>query len=206
VKQEIRNLSGDVIFTASIACKADASEGVRLGLAVRIAVQARADLTRANLTYADLTRANLTYANLTYANLTYADLTYADLTYANLARANLTYADLTYADLTYADLTYANLARADLTYANLTYADLASANLASANLTYADPIIDAGAPDNWRCVGWMRDDVLSVRVGCRDKRLHEAREYWTGKAERREVMAALDYVEAIAKLRGWRVL
>jgi len=42
-----------------------------------------------------------------------------------------------------------------------------------------------------------------VRVGCRDKTLAEGRAYWAGKDDRREVLAALDYAEAIAKLRGW---
>jgi hypothetical protein len=42
-------------------------------------------------------------------------------------------------------------------------------------------------------------------VGCQEKRLSEAREYWAGKEDRREVLAALDYAEAVALLRGWSV-
>jgi hypothetical protein len=118
--------------------------------------------------------------------------------YANLAGANLAGAYLAYANLADADLAYANLAGADLAYA-----DLADAYLAGANLARAKDAIDAGTPNNWRVVGWLRDGVLSVRVGCRDKRLAECREYWAGKENRREVLAALDYVEQIATLRGW---
>jgi hypothetical protein len=82
-------------------------------------------------------------------------------------------------------------------------ADLADANLAGANLARAKAVIDAGTPDGWRCVGWVRDGVLRVRVGCRDKTIPEGRKYWSGKPDRREVLAALDYIEATARLRGW---
>lgn len=44
-----------------------------------------------------------------------------------------------------------------------------------------------------------------VQVGCQSKTMAAAREYWTGKEDRREVMAALDYAEAIAKSRGWEI-
>ena len=89
--------------------------------------------------------------------------------------------------------------------AYLAGAYLAGANLAGAYLAGAYQVIDAGTPNGWRVVGWLRDGYLSVRVGCRDKRLDEGREYWAGKADRAEVLAALDYVERIAVLRGWEV-
>ena len=114
-------------------------------------------------------------------------------------------ADLFAADLFAADLSRANLFRANLSEANLFGADLSGADLSEANLSGADSIIDAGTPNGWRTVGWLRDGRLSVRVGCRDKRLDEGRAYWAGKDNRREVLAALDYVEAIAKLRGLEV-
>ena len=124
------------------------------------------------------------------------------------AGADLTYANLASADLRGADLTDANLARADLTGANLRGADLARADLAGAYLTDANlrgakHVIEAGTPDGWRCVGWLQDGWLAIRVGCRNKRLAEGREYWQGKADRSEVLAALDYVESVAKQRGW---
>lgn len=77
---------------------------------------------------------------------------------------------------------------------------LAAANLAGANLAGANGVIDAGTPN-----GWLRDGYLSIRVGCRDKRLAEGREYWAGKEDRREVMAALDYVAQVALSRGWKI-
>jgi hypothetical protein len=104
-----------------------------------------------------------------------------------------------------ADLAGANLARADLAGAYLTDAHLVGANLDGANLAYAKDVIDAGTPDGWWCVGWRRDGVVRVRVGCRDKTLAEGGEYWRGKDNRREVMAALDYVESVARARGWIV-
>jgi hypothetical protein len=99
----------------------------------------------------------------------------------------------------------ANLSYANLSDAYLSYANLSDAYLSRANLSRATCIILAGYPDNWACVGWLRAGRLSIRVGCRDKRLDEGRHYWAGKEDRREVMAALDYVEAVAKIRGWEV-
>jgi len=161
--------TGAVLFSADLPAEHDgAGIGLRLGLAVKLALAAGANLARADLVGADLTDANL------------AD---ADLAGANLAGANLGGADLT---------------RADLSGANL-----ADAYLAGADLTGARGVIDAGTPDGWRCVGWVRDGVLRVRVGCRDKTIPEGREYWSGKPDRREVLAALDYIEATARLRGW---
>ena len=87
--------------------------------------------------------------------------------------------------------------------ADLADAYLAGAFLARANLAGAVDVIDAGTPNGWRAIGWRRNGVLRVRVGCRDFTVAEGREYWRGESERREVMAALDYIEAVARLRGW---
>jgi uncharacterized protein YjbI with pentapeptide repeats len=122
--------------------------GLKLGFAVKKALEARADLngaaltgaalTGAALTGADLTGADLTRADLTRAALTGADLTGADLTGAALTGAALTGADLTGAALTGADLTGAALTGAALTGADLTGADLTGADLTGAALTGAD--------------------------------------------------------------------
>jgi len=138
MKYQIKNRwNGSVLFEAEIECDANASDGLKLGLAVKLAVKVRAYLTRADLAGADLTRADLAGADLEGADLTRADLTDADLAGANLARANLTDADLTRANLVRADLTDADLTRADLTDADLTRADLTDAYLEGADLTRA---------------------------------------------------------------------
>jgi len=159
MKFEIKNwLSGAVIFTAEIECADDAPLSIKLGLAVKKAVEAKASLRSADLSYADLRSADLrsadlsyadlrsadlrsadlSSADLSYADLRSADLSYADLRSADLRSADLSYADLRSADLRYADLRYANLSYADLRYANLRYADLSYADLRSANLRSAD--------------------------------------------------------------------
>ena len=149
MKFEIKHRwNGSVLFTADIECFAGATEGVKIGLAVKWAVKSDADLTGADLTRANLAGADLTGADLTDANLTGADLTDANLTRANLAgayltgaylaRANLAGAYLTGAYLTDANLTGADLTRANLAGADLTGAYLARANLAGADLTRAD--------------------------------------------------------------------
>ena len=99
-----------------------------------------------------------------------------------------------------ADLARANLADAYLAGANLADAYLARADLARANLAIA-----LGFPNGWPAFAWCREGVLMVQVGCRSKSIAEAREYWAGKDDRREVLAALDYAESVARLREWPI-
>ena len=65
IKFDVLNrFTGAVQFTAEIECDEGASVSVKLGLAVRWAVKARAYLADADLAGADLADANLAYANL----------------------------------------------------------------------------------------------------------------------------------------------
>jgi hypothetical protein len=98
---------GDI--TVTIECDPLAAMGVKLGLAVKTAFKAGANLAGADLAGADLTRANLAGANLAGA-----DLARANLAGANLAGANLAGAYLTGADLAGANLAGANLAGAEI--------------------------------------------------------------------------------------------
>jgi len=135
----IKNLrTGKVQFTAEIECDEDTPLSIKIGLAVKWAIKARANLAGANLAGADLARANLADAYLTGANLTRANLTDAYLAGADLAGAYLAGADLADAYLTGANLTRANLTRANLTDAYLTGANLTRANLTRANLAGAN--------------------------------------------------------------------
>jgi hypothetical protein len=122
IKFDVMNrFSGAVQFTAELECSEDESYSIKLGLAVKWALKARA-----NLADAYLARANL------------ADAYLAD---AYLARANLADAYLAGAYLADAYLAGANLARANLARANLADANLADANLARANLADAKGIV-----------------------------------------------------------------
>ena len=96
--------SGAVIFTADIEADESASASIKLGLAVKVAVKARADLSGANLRGADLGGANLGLAYLSGADLSGADLDGADLSGANLRGADLSGANLSGANLRGADL------------------------------------------------------------------------------------------------------
>ena len=90
ITYEVRNRhTGNVQFTAEIECAANATPSVKLGLVVKWAIKAGANLTRADLTGANLTGANLSWANLSGANLTRANLSWANLSGANLTRADL---------------------------------------------------------------------------------------------------------------------
>ena len=95
IKQEILNrFPGEVIFTAEIECAADELPSIKMGLAVKAAVKARAYLADANLAGANLAEANLAGANLAGANLARAYLADANLADANLAGAYLADANL----------------------------------------------------------------------------------------------------------------
>ena len=115
---------------------------------------------------------------------------------ADLRSANLRGADLSGADLSDADLSRADLSGADLRGADLRDADLGTGKIKG--------LYQLGDPDSWYALTYVLETgEQRVRVGCRDKTIAEGRAYWAGKDNRREVLAALDYAEAIAKLRGW---
>ena len=100
-----------------------------------------------------------------------------------------------------ADLRGANLSGAYLRGADLSGADLSGANLGTGKIK---GLYQLGDPDSWYALTYVLETgEQRVRVGCRDKTIAEGRAYWAGKDNRREVLAALDYAEAIAKLRGW---
>ena len=115
MKFEIKSRwTGAVIFTADIDCDDGASHSIKLGFAVKVAVNANADLAGANLAHAYLARADLAGANLAHAYLAGADLAGANLAGADLAGAYLAGAKLAGADLAGADLAHADLAGAYL--------------------------------------------------------------------------------------------
>lgn len=83
MKFEIKNrFTGEVQITAKIDCDKNDSESFKLGLAVKWAIEKKANLRHADLSYANLRYANLRSANLSYANLRHANLSSADLSYA----------------------------------------------------------------------------------------------------------------------------
>jgi len=130
-------MTGNVQFTAEIECDKNAPLSIKIGLAVRWAINTGANLAgaylaRANLAGANLAGAYLAGAYLARANLAGAYLTGAYLAGAYLARANLADANLAGAYLAGAYLAGANLAGANLAGANLAGAYLADANLAGA--------------------------------------------------------------------------
>ena len=90
----LNRFTGAVMFSAEIECKSDELPSIKLGLAVKVAVKSRADLSGAYLSGADLSRANLSGANLSSAYLSRANLSGADLSRAYLSGADLRDADL----------------------------------------------------------------------------------------------------------------
>ena len=186
----LNRLSGKVQFTAEINCAADARPNVKLGLAVKWAVKAHANLAHADLAHAYLEDADLADAYLAGANLEGA----------YLARANLARADLAHANLARANLEDAYLSRANLADANLADAYLARANLAGADL------IDGGQrSDGYRFVGSIKNGVLMISAGCRHFSIAAAREHWKhrdGTPLGAETTCILNHIEEVAVIRS----
>ena len=80
---------------------------------------------------------------------------------------------------------------------------MSGASLHGADLSGVADAIHAGYPNGWCAVGWHIGAVIMVQVGCKYFTVSDGREYWAGKKNRLEVLAALDYIEAVAKIRGW---
>jgi Pentapeptide repeats (8 copies) len=166
MKYAIKNRWNDtVIFEATIDCAVDATEGLKLGLAVRLAYKSGANLYGANLSGADLRDANLSGANLSGANLSGANLRGANLYGANLSGANLYGANLSGANLYGANLSGADLRDANLRDANLRGANLSGANLSGANLRIFKS-------DLWMTLTQNRNEAAGVAQALRDGKVN----------------------------------
>jgi hypothetical protein len=91
MKYQIKNrFSGEVQFECELTADLENSGyGLKLGFAVKKAIEGTADLRYANLRSADLRYADLRSADLSSADLRSADLSSADLRSANLRSADL---------------------------------------------------------------------------------------------------------------------
>ena len=180
IKQDIVNrFSGAVMFTAEIECAADELPSIKLGLAVKAAVKARAYLAGASLAGANLARASLAGANLARASLAGANLADANLAGASLAGANLAGASLAGANLADANLADANLSGANLSGANLAGPYLSRAYLSGANLSGAKnadfAIAKTRILPEGDLIGWkkcMQGVIVKLRIPEAAKRSH----------------------------------
>ena len=130
----------------------------------------------------------------------------ADLDGASLFGANLNGASLSGANLDRTYLFGASLFGANLDGANLSGANLSGANLDGANLNSASLVDGGQRSDGYSFVGWIKDNVLQIRAGCRSLSITEARKHWIktrgGTALGEETMVILDHIERVAKIRG----
>ena len=162
-------------------------------------------MTRDEILAAVAAKKSLYGANLRGANLRGANLRGTNLRGANLRGANLSDANLYGANLSDANLSDANLSDANLRGANLRSANLYCANLRGANLYCANSVISASYPDEYHFVAWQKDGVLMILAGCRSFNYANAKKHWAKRKDRAATRAALAYVKAVAKARGWKV-
>ena len=175
-----RRFTGEVICTAEISVTPDMMPSVKIGLAVRWAVENRknlswANLSWANLSWADLSGANLSGANLSGTYLSRANLSGADLSGTYLSGANLSRANLSRADLSGANLSGANLSGADLSGADLSGANLSGANLSGAYLSRAENLTDTQLrpiiADLWFILSQARAEIPAMIAALKDGRV-----------------------------------
>ena len=80
IKFSIPNrFTGKSVFECEIDCADGAPWSVKITLAVKLAIEKKADLSWANLSEANLSEANLSEADLSWANLSRANLSEANL-------------------------------------------------------------------------------------------------------------------------------
>ena len=93
--------------------------------------------------------------------------------------------------------------------AYLSGADLSGAYLSGAYLSGAkiQDLATLGFPNGWSAYAYVTESgERRVQIGCQNKTFAEGRAYWANKPNRREIMAALDYAEAIANIRDWQAV
>ena len=203
MKFEIKSRwSGAVVFTAEIEATEDTPMSIKLGRAVRRAVEAKVSLGGANLRGAYLRGAYLRDAYLRDAYLGGADLRGANLGGANLGDAYLRDAYLGDAYLRGAYLRDAYLRGANLGGADLRGAYLRDANLGGADLRGADLWSTAG---NNRHVKTIQagDYVVTytdtvMQIGCQR---HDIAKWWKFDDAR---IAAMDGKTALKFWRTWK--
>jgi len=188
MKYEIKNCwTKQVQYTAEIECDEAADWGVKLGLAVKVALKGNANMGGANLRGAYLRGADLRDADLGRADLSHADLRGADLRDADLS-------DLSHADLSGANLRGAYLRDADLGGADLSDADLgglillARATRSDGYEYFAWSSILGGMVITAGCQTWIGEDAIEqARWHCQTV---------TSRRYRSEALRIVDFVEA----------
>jgi uncharacterized protein YjbI with pentapeptide repeats len=219
MKFDIRNrFTGAVQFTAEIDCADDVPTSIKIGLAVKWALENRASLAGARLDRASLVGASLDGASLDGASLVGARLDRASLDRASLDGASLAGASLDGASLVGARLDRARLYRASLAgarldgaslvgarldRARLDRASLAGASLAGASLDGAKIKRLAGRAtrsDGYEFFGWLLDDDRRlIRAGCQTMTLDNYRARaadYGDTVKTAETVRILDYLDA----------
>ncbi len=182
--------TASVLFDAQIEASEDTPFRIQLGLAVRKAYEAGADLRD---------------ADLRGAHLRGADLSDADLRGAVLSGADLRGAHLSGADLSDADLRGAHLSGAALSGAHLSGAVLGGANLSSEKVSRVIAIADRLDGYTFHAFELQAGGV-KIKAGCRwftpaKYRVHIGNEY-PGSPKAAETLAILDFIERRATEMG----
>jgi hypothetical protein len=172
-------------FDSSVLFECEANS---MRVAVKLAIETKADLSWANLFGADLSGANLSWANLSGADL---------------SGANLSGADLSGADLSKADLSGADLSKADLSGAYLSGANLSGANLSGAKIRRIIQIGPIGSRDAMLVVWVMEDSSYRYSTGCQTQIAEEqfrarVASVHCGNRHGRAYMEAIEFAHRLA--------
>ena len=184
--------TGKVIFTAEITASEWDSYGVKLGLAVKVAVNAGA-----NMAGADMAGVNMAGANMTGANMAGAYMTGANMAGAYMAGANMTGAYMAGVNMAVAYMAGANMTGANMTGANMAGAYMAGANMTGANLWGVSGLnryIKCVQIEDWPIT--YTHDVM--QIGCQ----RHAIDAWRGFSDAE--IRAMDGLKALTFWRKWK--
>ena len=60
-----------------------------------------------------------------------------------------------------------------------------------------------GILNDWFSFTYLKQDKQYVKIGYKEKTISEAKEYWSNKEKKQEILAGVLFAETLGKLRGW---
>ncbi len=137
-----------------------------------------------------------------WMRLKYADLRYVSLTGFSFEGVSVHKVLFCGSDLQGASFNGSILRRVNFHRAALEGVDFTGAEFYDCRLPGC--VVGLGKPDNYDAWAWNTGKGTYINIGCKCLGLREGFEYWEGKDDRREVIAALRYADEVGRIRGWR--
>jgi hypothetical protein len=163
----LNRFTGAVQFTAKIDCTADTLPSIKLGLAVKWAIEKKVNLRGSDLSGSDLSGANLSGSDLSGSDLSGSDLNGSDLSGSDMRWSDLSWSDLSGSDMRGSDLRWSNLSGSDMRGSDLSWSNLNGSDMRGAkNLT--DMQLRSIIADYWMILSMARAEVPALIAALRN--------------------------------------